>query len=108
MRLTQRGVLLKMAALDNCISCSEFRKNIFAAIPAMKEIYLLFALLLFAGRSFGQDTSTFYFDEFWEPANEQQAAYYRKVYWNAGVWHVRDFYNNGILQMKGQYSVMRL
>ncbi len=70
----------------------------------MNPRHLVFILMLFGVDAFTQDSSTFYFDRFWEETDKQQAVYYRKTTWNEGAWQVRDYYKNGTLQMKGKYS----
>lgn len=63
----------------------------------------LFLALLFTGfysLTLSQTSDTLYYDNTWKPCQEKEAKYYRLTELVDGVYQIRDFYTNGVLQME--------
>lgn len=66
--------------------------------------YLLIGLAILRLQSArAQDSTTYYFNQYWRDTSAEQARYFRKMYTAGAHFAVRDYYINGVLQMTGSY-----
>lgn len=66
--------------------------------------YLFVCMCLLGLQSIqAQDSTTFYFNQYWRDTSADQAKYFRKMYSSGTHFGVRDYYINGVLQMSGAY-----
>lgn len=68
----------------------------------MKYLLICF-LLLSLQPARAQDSTTYYFNQYWRDTSADQARYFRKMFAAEGHFGVRDYYINGTLQMTGAY-----
>ena len=64
-------------------------------------LLILFFIIGLYSISFSQNTDTIYFNKSWKLCKKEKAEYYRLTNKEGDVFMIRDFYKNGVLQMKG-------
>lgn len=57
---------------------------------------------------YGKGQDTIYYNKKWEPTEKKRFSYYRVVQFKDSLYHVTDCYQQGTLQMTGQYSDQEL
>lgn len=74
------------------------------SLAMKKQIFLFFSLLIISSTLFAQNDTTF-FDSSWEKSERSNASYFRIVeVVNSTKFILKDYYINGQIQMKGEYS----
>lgn len=67
----------------------------------MHKLFLItFFLFGFYNINFCQNGDTLYFDKLWHPCAKVDSKYYRLIEQVDGLYKIRDFFNNGVLQME--------
>jgi len=66
-----------------------------------------FCLLAKCALLFAQSDSIIYYNHYWKETTRDSAAYYRIAEQKGKIFHVRDYYMSGNLQMEGDYSSLK-